>query len=137
MIAALSTALTGLHASAAHLQASASNIANAASTGPLRPAEAGDAPADVRRAYLPVDVVLADRRQGGVAATYRPREPAAAPAFDPASPDADTGGFVAAPNVDLATEAVGSIEAALAFRANLAVMRSAGRMLDSLLDRMA
>jgi flagellar basal body rod protein FlgC len=41
---------------------------------------------------------------------------------------------VAAPNVDLAAEAVDVLAASLAFRANLAVLRAADEMQERLLD---
>ncbi len=133
MIAALSTALTGLHASTARLAASASNVANAGSTGPLNPPP-GIAPADARRAYVPIDVAFSSLPGGGVSASYQPRSPAHRAAYDPGSPDADARGLVAAPNVDLAAEALAQIEAALAYRANAAVIGTVDRMLDTVLD---
>jgi flagellar basal-body rod protein FlgC len=134
MISALTTALSGLQASATRLQAGASNVANARSTGPLPPAEPAVAPADTRRTYIPVDAVQSSLPGGGVAASLAPRSPAYVPEYAPDSPDADARGFIAAPRVDLAQEAVGVIEASLAFRANLAVARAADRMLDGVLD---
>ncbi len=132
MTSAISNALSGIRAGAARLEAGASNVANLRSTGPLDPA-AGEG----RRAYLPVDVVQTGRPEGGVVATYRPREPAAVAEFAPDSPDADARGLVAAPNVDLATEAVGVAEAALVMRANIAVLRAADRMARGALDLLA
>jgi flagellar basal-body rod protein FlgC len=132
MIPALSTALSGMQAATARLAASASNVANVRSTGPLP--GPGLAPADGRRAYVPVDVVQRSDPTGGVATAYAPRRPAHGPGYAPGSPDADERGLVAAPNVDLAAEAVSQIEALLAFKANAAVARAVDRMTESTLD---
>ncbi len=134
MIPALSTALSGMQAATARLAASASNVANVRSTGPLPAAEPGVAPADGRRAYVPVDVIQRGDPSGGVATAYAPRRPAHVPEYAPGSPDADGRGLVAAPNVDLAAEAVSRIEALLAFKANAAVARATDRMMESALD---
>lgn len=131
MIDALSTALSGIRAGAARLEAGASNVANVRSTGRLEPAPDGTG-----RAYMPVDVVQT-AVPGGVATAYRPRSPATVAEYAPDSPDADPRGLVAAPNVDLAAEAVGLVEASLAMRANIAVARVADRMARNALDILA
>ena len=69
-----------------------------------------------------------------MSATTRPRLPAYARQYDPSAPFADAEGFVAAPNVDLATEAVDVLAASLSFRANLAVFRAADEMAKRTLD---
>ncbi len=130
MIPALATAVSGIRAGTVRLEAAASNIANAGTTGP----GPGVAPADGRRAYIPVDVVQSAAPGGGVEASYAPRSPAHIARYAPDSPDADAAGLVDAPNVDLAREAVSAIEAALIVRANVMVGREADRMMDSVLD---
>lgn len=130
----MSTARSGLLASGARLNAAASNVANAGVTGPLlstrlpQPAASEGSP----RVYQPVDVILRSIGDGGastgVAAGYRPRLPADVRRYDPSAPFADLDGLVAAPDVDLAAEAVSLMEAALSFKANLAVLRAADEM---------
>jgi flagellar basal-body rod protein FlgC len=141
MIAAFSTARSGLLASVARLDAAASNIAHAGTTGPL-PAPATQPVAGAEdgaaRAYQPVEVVVRSIGTGeapaGVAATYPPRLPATIRQYDPAAPFADADGFVAAPNVDLAEEAVDVLAALVSFRANLTLILAADEMAQSLLD---
>jgi flagellar basal-body rod protein FlgC len=130
MSGSLSIAASGLRASMVRLTGSASNVANARTTGTP---EAG-ATAPRNPVYRPVDTVQRETAGGGTAADYRPRVPAFVPEYDPTSPNADANGMVAAPNVELVSEAVSQIEASLSFQANLAVFRAAARMQDSLLD---
>jgi len=139
MTAALSIARSGLLASVARLNAGAANIANGSTTGPL-PASAPvpDAAGGAPRVYQPVEVVLRGTggagAPAGVSATTRPRLPAYARQYDPSAPFADAKGFVAAPNVDLAAEAVDVLAASLSLRANLAVFRAADEMAKRTLD---
>ncbi len=88
-----STALSGLMASVARLNVSASNTANSQADGPL------------------------------------PRTPPSQPL-----PAWSGGPAVASPNVDLVAERVQQITARSAFMANLAVLKTAGEMEQSLLD---
>src|SRR5689334_6162071 len=113
MIGSMTISISGMNASAARLQASASNIANADTSGALNGGPA---------AYQPVDVVqtsIGGRGVAGVSATYTPRTPAFIAAYDPDASYADAKGMVAAPNVDLAAEAVNVLAATMSFRANL------------------
>jgi flagellar basal-body rod protein FlgC len=145
MIAALSTARSGLLASVARLNAAASNIANGSTTGPLPPTPASE-PLPVSadegaRVYQAVEVVLrsAGGAEGpaGVSVAVRPRLPAYGRQYDPSAPFADPDGFVATPNVDLAEEAVDVLSASLAFRANVAVIRAVNEMAKRTLDMSA
>jgi flagellar basal-body rod protein FlgC len=129
MNSSLSISASGLRASVVRLTASASNVANARSTGrPEAP------PAEGREAYRPIDTVQRDTAGGGTVARVRERVPAFVPEYDPSSPHADEAGMVSAPNVDFAREAVSQIEASWNFKANLAAFRTSARMLDRLLD---
>ena len=131
--------------SLARLNASASNIANSHTTGPLpEKAAAPPMPGGAEggpRVYQPIDVVLKSTGgQGGsagVVAGYRPRSPAYMRHYDPSAPFADADGIVAAPKVDLAEEAVGILEASLLFKANLAVLEAADAMTKRMLDTTA
>ena len=69
-----------------------------------------------------------------VTAIYRARMPASIRQYDPSAPFADADGMVAAPNVDLAQEAVGILQASVLFKANLAVFKTAHGMTKRLLD---
>jgi flagellar basal-body rod protein FlgC len=142
MFAAMSIARSGLLASVARLDAAASNIANGGTTGPL-PATPASQPLPAAgeggpQVYQAVDVVVRSvggaEVASGVAASYRPRLPAYVRQYDPAAPDADPDGFVAAPNVDAAAEIVDMLAASLSFRANLAVLRAADEMAKRLVD---
>ena len=63
-----------------------------------------------------------------------PVSPAATPVADPSAPYADGNGMVAAPNVDLAGEAVDQLLARYDFAFNAVVLRSYAQMMKSLLD---
>jgi flagellar basal-body rod protein FlgC len=135
MIGSMTMSISGMNASAARLQASASNIANADTTGALA-ASGGSGPA----AYQPIEAVqasLGGTGGGGVSVTYAPRTPAFIAAYDPEALYADAEGMVAAPNVDLAAEAVDVLAATMSFRANLAAFRVEAQASRELLDVLA
>jgi flagellar basal-body rod protein FlgC len=134
MIAALSIARSGLLASIARLDAAAANIAHADATGPLSATPAADALGGAPAVYQPVEVVVRSVAPAGVSAAYRPRLPATVRRYDPTAPFADADGYVAAPNVDVAEEAVDALAALASFRANLVVLRTAAAMAKTLLD---
>jgi flagellar basal-body rod protein FlgC len=126
----LSIAASGLAAASLRLQVSASNVANAFDTGPLPDAaNATGAPP----AYVPQQVDQIDIG-GGTAATVSAVSPSYVPRYDPTAPYADGNGLVAAPNVDLANEAVQQIIARYEFAANAKVLQAGSQMLQSLLD---
>lgn len=135
MIGSISTSTAGMMASAARLTASASNIANARTTGavpqtpPSQPIPAGG-----RAPYQPIEVVQRDTVSGGPVANYRARLPSYELEHDPSSPDADERGWVAAPNVDFAQQVVSQIEALFAFKANATALRAADAAMKSVLD---
>jgi flagellar basal-body rod protein FlgC len=126
----LSIAASGLAAASLRLQVSASNVANAFDTGPLPDASnaTGTSPA-----YVPqqVDQVAVG---DGTAATVSTVSPSYVPQYDPTASYADGSGLVAAPNVDLANEAVQQIIARYEFAANAKVLQVGSQMLQSLLD---
>ena len=131
---------SGPTASTAELAASASNVANAQSVGPL--SGAGWGPAAVvgsggtgstAQAYQPVTAVQSTAAGGGVAVGFAAVSPGTQPAYDPQSPYADSQGLVAQPNVDPTQEAVNQIGALSAFQANVAVLEVSDEMQNSLL----
>lgn len=126
-----SIASSGLAAASLRLQVSANNVANASSTGPLPDApNAGAFPP----AYVPQRVNQVDVAGGGTAATVGTVSPSSVTQFDPTAPFADKNGQVAAPNVDLANEAVQQVIARYEFAANAKVLQVASEALKSLLD---
>lgn len=129
MIDSLSIALSGLNAQKLRLNASASNIANL-STGGAPPGAAAGA----RTVYLPLRVDLAAQEGGGVLGTIVQDGDGYSLSYDPSSALADDKGYVAVPNVDLATEAVNVAITKSAYKANAAVIKTQGEMTEALLD---
>ncbi|MBU6234647.1 MAG: flagellar biosynthesis protein FlgC [Alphaproteobacteria bacterium] len=133
MVSPVTIALTGMNAAATRIAASSSNIANASTTGAREGVE-GPEP------YTPVDVVQVGIGSNtgelhGTKAITVDRNPATVPAFQPDAPFADENGVVAAPNVDYGTEIIDAKTAALAYKANAAVVKVASEMERELLDR--
>ncbi len=128
----MSIAASGMAAAMTSLTASASNIANADSTGPVPGPQAANFPGSV---YQPAVVVQTALPDGGVSATVL-RPTSYAQSYNPSAPFADAQGMVATPNVDLASEMVNQLQATLAFRANLKMFQAADRNAKSLLDVM-
>ncbi len=126
MTNAIGIALSGLNSATQRLNASASNIANAFTSGSLE--EGGQAP------YTPLDTTSKADAAGGVQTQIIPRNNPVAVAYDPNSPHANAEGFVGGPNVDLAEEAVNLKLAELSYKANLNTIKVAGEIFDELLD---
>jgi flagellar basal-body rod protein FlgC len=127
----LSIAASGLAAASRRLEVSASNIANASDTGPLP-----DAPnaASFPPVYLAQRVDQVDVAGGGTVANVSTASPGYVTEYDPTAPFADKNGLVAAPNVDLANQAVQQITARIDFAANAKVIQVYSQMMKSLLD---
>ena len=127
----LSIAASGLAAASRRLEVSASNIANASDTGPLP-----DAPnaANFAPVYAAQRVDQVDVAGGGTVANVTTASPGYVTQYDPTAPFADKNGLVAAPNVDLANEAVQQITARVDFAANAKVIQVYSEMMKSLLD---
>lgn len=124
----VSIALSGLNAATLRAGAAASNIANARTVGAL-------APSDGPEAYAPVDVVATSQGDAGIDAKLEARTPATYTAYDPNAAYANSDGLIAVPNVDEATEIVNLKQAALAYKANAAVIKVTDDMQRELLDR--
>lgn len=137
MASPLDIAVTGLTAQTRRVEASASNVANVRSRGAM-PDATGAVPEGKPAAYQPVGVAQSEQRLGadaaGTRATFTPITPAYLAEYEPEADYADAQGMVAAPNVDLAREAVNQIAAGRAYAANIAVTRTADEMQKSLLD---
>jgi flagellar basal-body rod protein FlgC len=134
MLDAFSAALSGLSAATRRLEASANNIANADSRGPL--ASTGDPAA--RQAYQPVRVEQTSTSgaggRSGTIANFRGTTPAYLAVYDPQASDADANGLVAAPNVDLLQETTELTEASASFELNQKAIQAASDMVKRLYD---
>jgi flagellar basal-body rod protein FlgC len=133
MNSVLSIAASGMAAATRRLEASASNVANALSDGPLPSANA-DARARYPAAYTPVRVDQVETPGGGTAATVSAVEPSTIATYDPSAPYADANGMVASPNVDLSNEVIQQLIASFTFAMNAMVVRRYEQMMKSLLD---
>jgi len=125
---AVGIARSGLEASMLRLTASASNIANAQSTGVVPGSGTGAA------AYQPVRADLSSNVSGGVQGRLVAVDPAYRLTYDPASMHANADGMIAAPNVDVTDELVETLSAKLAFQTNLKVIATASELERRSLD---
>jgi flagellar basal-body rod protein FlgC len=123
-----SISASGMKVAATRLEAAASNIANAYSSGPL-PDETG-----ATTAYAPVTARQSDVMGGGVTARIIHAADPYVPAHNPSSPDADAEGMVAAPNVDMADELVNVLAARISYEASAKTMKVAHDMLKTTLN---
>jgi flagellar basal-body rod protein FlgC len=141
----LSIATSGLSAASLRLEVTASNIANALTTGPLPATGASNASGGAGNlnsanfsAYVPLQVNQVDQTSGstpdGTAAVVSTVSPSFVPQFDPGSPFANQDGLVAAPNVDLASQFVQLLTAKYSFAANAKVIQAYDDTTKSLLD---
>lgn len=128
---------SGLIAQSQRLEASASNVANVRSRGAV-PAPDGTVAEGQRQAYQPIQTAQTALSLGGqpagTRAVYTPITPAYIPEYAPDETFAGADGVVAAPNVDLAGERINQINAAAAYKANVATLRTEDEMLRALLD---
>lgn len=131
MSIASTIAVSGLNAAALRLQVAASNIANSLSDGPLPGASN---PENFPAAYAPLRVNQTDTVGGGTSATVRAVSPATVPAFDPTAPFANSDGFVATPNIDLADQIIQLLIARTSYAANAQVIRADAQMSAVLLS---
>lgn len=136
---ATNIAVSGLNASVARLNASASNTANINTTGvtaqgAAAAVAAGQTP---NSAYQPVMLYQSAVAGGGVSTRIGAAAPGTTTRYAPSSADADSDGMVAAPDVDPGAEAVEQIKALSAYRANLSVIRTADQMDGALLNMRA
>ncbi|MEJ1157139.1 flagellar basal body rod protein FlgC [Prosthecomicrobium sp. N25] len=127
-LSAIATAVSGMNAAARRLEVSASNVANARTTGTVPDANGATT------AYRPQDVRQQAVAGGGVTTTVTTRPNGVGLAYDPTSPDADARGMVGAPEVDYAGEAITQLTAKLDYEAALKVVKVADEMMKSTLD---
>ena len=131
MSIASTIAVSGLNAASLRLQVAASNIANALSDGPL---PGVSDPENFPAAYTPLRVNQSDVVGGGTSATVGSISPATISTFDPTAPFANADGFVASPNVDLASEMIQLLIARTSYSANAQVIRVDAQMSAALLN---
>jgi flagellar basal-body rod protein FlgC len=128
MINGLGTALSGLIAASTRLSASAQNISNIQVTGSLDSSSGN-------QAYQAVTTKFETQDDGqGVTGTVVPKAKPTVAILSPSDPNANEDGFVAAPNVNLAEEAVNLKIGEYAYRANLSVISTISEMSDELLN---
>jgi flagellar basal-body rod protein FlgC len=130
-------ALSGMNAAVRRLEVSASNVANAQSTGAL-PAANGTVAAGVPQAYAPLRLIPTKSAGGlGVQTSVSTVTPSTIAISDPQAPFANQDGEVAAPNVDISREMIEQVIASYSFAANAAVMKADDGMAKTLIDTMA
>jgi flagellar basal-body rod protein FlgC len=131
-----SIALSGLQAASARLEAAASNIANAQTTG-----QVPNGPATANTVYEPVDVVQVDTGNAGqpqsVGYSFAARPGAYNLVYQPDSPVANSDGMVAAPDVDLASELVSMMVAKYQYLGSAAMVTADDDMMRSSIDVLA
>lgn len=128
MVNAIGIALSGLTSASLRLQASASNIANAFTSGSLE--EGGQPP------YTPLTTVSRAQgaETGGVLTEIVPRTNNQFTAiYSPDSPFANAEGIIGIPNVDFAEEAVNLKIAEITYKANLNTIKVQKELFDDLL----
>jgi len=137
LMSSISTiALSGMNAASRRLEVSASNVANASSTGAVPNADV-TLPAGAPRAYASLQLVQTESAGGGVQTTVATATPSTITVSDPNAPFANKNGLVAAPNVDLSQEMVNQMLASYSFTANAKVLTAADRLARTLLDTTA
>ncbi len=129
MVDALSIALSGLMAQDQRLSATASNIANATTTGALPTPQL---PAST--VYKPLSVSYTALTGGGVGANVTADPNGYSPVYDPSAPYANSQGLIAAPNVDLTQEIVNLLVTKTVYKANVDVIKTQSQMMGDLLD---
>lgn len=116
------TALSGLLAQTGRVAAVAGNVANQTSRGALNPS------AGQPVAYQPVAATTVSAGAGAVRAVYQPLSQPVVPVADPSASYANAQGLVAAPNVDSGQQMLSMMSAHQAYKANLAVLKTADAM---------
>jgi flagellar basal-body rod protein FlgC len=131
MLSAISIGLSGLRAAETRLDATASNIANAGTTGEV------PGPGASRPVYAPVRVELSEAAGGGVLARPVADTSAYSLAYAPSSPDANAAGIIGTPNVDIVTEAMDLITAKVQYEASARIIKTVEDLQKTALDTLA
>ena len=130
-IGAVQSSLSGMTAATKRMEAAASNIANARSTGAVPDAEGQT------NAYRPVEVTQVAPVGGGVMTNTVPKTPPFQLQFEPDSPEANAKGLVASPNVDTASELTDVLQARINYAASAKVMKTAADMQRTAIDTLS
>ncbi|MEG3145843.1 hypothetical protein U1839_14375 [Sphingomonas sp. RT2P30] len=128
-------AASGLNASTARVEASASNIVNAGvSRGAAPSFLLGSTPTGATGPYQPIEMHRSAALGGGVTTLSAVRLPSSYPLDVRPSPSASASGTAAAPDGDVARKVVEQVDAAQAYKLNLSLMRTAQAMEALLID---
>ncbi|WP_257167311.1 flagellar basal body rod protein FlgC [Bradyrhizobium sp. SRS-191] len=128
-----SNAVSGMNAASRRIEVSASNVANAMSTGALPNAD-GTLPAGAPKAYDPLALVQSDVAGGGTQTTITKAGNGTSASYQPTAPFANKDGLVAAPNVDLAQEMISQLVAKYSFAANARILKASDEMSRIVID---
>ena len=129
MTSTLGIAISGLNAASLRASVSANNIANARTTSVTQAGETKSS-----GPYIPKDVIHTPQTTGGVLAHVVDVEIDPVQEYEPLHSQADSSGFVAYPNVDLADELVKLDEARMQYISNLKTIESQKDVSGVLLD---
>lgn len=132
MTDALSIAMSGLVNQGRRLSASANNIANATVTGRIPTKDNSET-----TVYKPLEIksnsVAFNGEPGGVSSQTITKDTYEL-AYDPSSIYADEEAMIAVPAVNYAEESVKMLTAKIAYKANLAIIKTEKEMLGELID---
>lgn len=131
-----SIAVSGMKAATRRLEVSASNVANASTTGAL-PSADGTVATGAPQAYAPLRVDQTATADGGTQTSVTTTSPSTVAVSDPQASYANADGMVAAPNVEFSQEVIDQVIATYSFATNANVLRAQDRMTKSLLDMTA
>ncbi len=127
MFTAIDVSTSGLVAQRARMDTIAGNIANAQTTR-----DADGRPSPFQRRFVTFEPAsAASDPHGGLGVQFQVQVDQNTPPrklFQPGHPDADTGGFVSYPSIDLVTEFVNAMEAGRAYEANVTAMEMSKEM---------
>lgn len=116
MSSVFSSAISGINAAIMRVSNTANNVANASTRGELSAVEGKKIPS-----FQPQDVINLTIATGEVITTVD-RTPAFHPMYDSKNQRANEKGFVAEPNIDLASEMTDMLMAEIAYKANMRVI---------------
>lgn len=133
MSSILSISASGMAAAMQRLEVSANNVANENSGGPL-PSAGAAVQSQYPAAYVAQQVNQVAAPGGGTSAVVSNAQPGTVTAYDPTAPYANQNGQVAAPNVDIANEAIQQAIASYEFIANADVISAEQKMMQALLN---
>lgn len=132
----MSVAVSGMTAATRRVDASASNVANVRTRGAV-PESSAAAATSAPKVYEALTTTQSAAAGGGVISSITTAAPSWIQEYAPDESYADENGAVAAPNVDLATEAVNQIVASNAYKAGVKTVQTADEMTREAIDMKA